>query len=65
MKKIFWFQLNNEEKLKRFYKSTWLLFLAVICLFWKCELHIAVIVSLILIVCAVKEVINLKKKINS
>ncbi|NJE45509.1 hypothetical protein [Massilimicrobiota sp. SW1139] len=50
MHKWFWYSLNPEEKFQRYKHSLWLLILAIIVLFIKFDLMIALGYSLVLII---------------
>lgn len=50
MHKWFWYFLNPEEKFQRYKHSLWLLILAIIVLFIKFDLMIALGYSLVLII---------------
>ena len=50
MHKWFWYSLNPEEKFQRYKHSLWLLILAIIVLFIKFDLIIALGYSLVLII---------------
>ena len=63
MHKWFWYSLNPEEKFQRYKHSLWLLILAIIVLFIKFDLIIALGYSLVLIINIFKEKLwNIKKE---